>query len=106
MHDLLSEEELQEVHVLVVINYKKKEYDEFKLGEKLQIEELEDNTADMHDDTKDHLIFEEIEKNIYYHLIPQMNKQIFPIDIFDEKVSASDHQKTRTFFKQFVSMLD
>jgi hypothetical protein len=35
-----------------------------------------------------------------------MNKQIYILDIFDEKVTAAEHQKTRTFFKQFVSMID
>lgn len=105
MHDLLSEEEVSDVDVLIVLNYAKKDFDEFNKGEKVDIEELEENTADMVDDPKESLIKEQMKKDIYFDLI-QQNKKVYVIDIFDEKVSPTDHQKTRNFFKQFVSEFD
>jgi GTPase SAR1 family protein len=105
MHDLLSEEELREVNVLIVLNYAKKDYDELNKGEKIKIEDLEENTADIIDDPKDNMIKEQMKKDIYYELIKQP-KELYVIDIFDDKVSATDHKKTRNFFKLFVSKFD
>lgn len=105
MHDLLSEEELSDVCVLIVLNYARKDYDEFNKGEKMNIEDMEENTADIIEDPKDNLIKEQIKKDIYYDLIKQ-NKELFVLDIFDEKVSPADHQSTRNFFKKFISKFD
>ena len=101
MHDLLTEEEVSNLNVLIVLNCAKKDYDEFRKGEKVDIDELEENTVDVAEESKDKLQKDQIKKDIYFDLIKQ-NKQMFVLDIFDEKVSPSDHVNTRNFFKQFI----
>lgn len=101
MHDLLTEDELSDVNVLIVVNLAKKDHDEFKKEEKIDLEQLGDNTADLIEDSADKAKNDEIKKDIYYDLIKQ-NKQMLLIDIFDEKVTPADHTKTRNFFKQFI----
>jgi hypothetical protein len=106
MHELLTEEELQTVHVLIVLNYARKDFEIANRDEKLNIADVEDNTMDVEVDTRGSALMDEMKKNIYFHLIPQMNKIMYICDIFDEKVSASDHQKTRSFMKQYISMFE
>jgi hypothetical protein len=101
MHDLFSEEELSDVNVLVVLNSGKKDFDEFNKGEKTNIEEVQDNTAEVAEEPKNKLLVDQIKKDIYYDLIKQ-NKDMFVLDIFDEKVSPNDHVRIRNFFKQFI----
>jgi signal recognition particle receptor subunit beta len=101
MHDLLSEEELSDVLVLVVLNCAKKDFDEFNKGEKTNIEEVQENTADVSEDPKNKLLVDQIKKDIYFDLLKQ-NKDMYVLDIYDEKVTPNDHVKTRNFFKQFI----
>jgi GTPase SAR1 family protein len=101
MHDLLTEDELSDVNVLIVVNLAKKDHDEFKKEEKIDLEQLGDNTGDLIEDSADKIKNDEIKKDIYYDLIKQ-NKEMLLIDIFDEKVTPADHTKTRNFFKQFI----
>jgi hypothetical protein len=101
MHDLLSEEELSDVLVLVVLNCAKKDFDEFNKGEKTNIEEVQENTADISEDPKNKLLTDQIKKDIYFDLLKQ-NKDLYVLDIYDEKVTPNDHVKTRNFFKQFI----
>jgi hypothetical protein len=105
MHDLLSEEEVANVNVLVVLNYRKKDFDELGKNDKTNIEDLEENAGDAPEDSKLGLIKEQMQKDIYYDMIKQI-KTIFVCDIFDEKVTPNDHQYTRNFFKNFVSSFD
>lgn len=107
MHDLLSEEELQHVNVLIILNYSKKDYDETNKGNKINLEDLDNNADTIElDDQKENIIMDEMKKNIYYHLIPQLSKNITYVDVFGDKGSTGNHKRIREIMLKYISNFD
>jgi hypothetical protein len=112
MHDLLSEEELQDVHVLIVANIaktdkKKNDNEDSHIELKKKIDGDDDDMGDDNEENPETVsLIEEIKKNIYYDLLTQISKEIFILDLFDENLSAPEQSRTSKALRKFISDFD
>jgi len=102
MHDLLNEEELNKTTVLIILNYKKKEgeeEDKKEVNKEAEEEGIEnDNNEENHKDDVEN----EMKKTIYFHLIPQIQKYVFYLDMYDKKPSTNDIKKVRIKMTDYI----
>jgi signal recognition particle receptor subunit beta len=97
MHDLLTEEELKNVDVLVILNYTRKDYNE--------TENYNQNVDYITSSEKlDSVIVSEMKNNIYFELIPQMNKELYYMDLYNDSVgNESIKQTLKSYFSKLCS---
>ena len=96
MHDLFSEEELENVKILIILN--KSRVDKKKKSEG---EEKGNDENEYVNNMK-----EEIKKCIYFDLIKQKAKDIYFFDLYEPTTNENDMQKTQTQMKKFISSFD
>ena len=93
MHDLLNEEENRHAHVLVLLNVA------------LNITEI--NIANAEEEENQHQrLVEEMKIAVYFHLIPQENKHINCIDLYDDKNTKEDIEKVRKIIFKYIKDFD
>jgi hypothetical protein len=101
MHDLLSEEELKDVNVYIIINKSKVTFDEAYKAQAPDIEDLE-KQEDQLDDPKASINLKQIENEIYFELIPQKNKKIAIYDIFQNLSSENIRYSVKAWISTFI----
>ena len=117
MHDLLSEEELEDVKILIILNKsrvaKKKTFktnnlidDDGKDGKESKGSKEKETSGKDEEENEMNKIREEIKKTIYFDLIKQKAKDIYYFDLYESTTNENDMQKTQTQMKKFISSFD
>jgi len=98
MHDLLAEEELVSACVIIILNVKKKEDNEKDDGKEKEEIELMNKQ-----ESQKNSLQNEIKNAIYFHLIPQQQKEIFSLDMYDKKPTTNDIKLGRICMCEWIS---
>jgi GTPase SAR1 family protein len=101
MHDFLSEEELKDVNVYIIINKSKVTYDEAYKAQAHDIEDLE-RQEDLLEDPKAIINQKQIESEIYFELLPQKNKKIAIYDIFQNLSTENIRYSVKAWISTFI----
>jgi hypothetical protein len=96
MHDLFTEEELKYVDILVLLHRSRKD------SEKKISKDSDGFVGGKKNNGLDFDLLTEMKNDVYFDLIPQSNKQIYYMDIYNDSVG---NENLKITLKEFFSNL-
>jgi signal recognition particle receptor subunit beta len=100
MHDLLNEDELRNVVVLVILNYKKRDYNEIienNINIDIPVEENDKKNCGMNP-----IIVSQMKKDILFDLIQQKDKDLYYMDLYEEHKDSKIKDKMKEFIGKLL----
>ena len=115
LHDLLYNHENKKLNVLILINIINKK-DKNDDASNLNLNEYKDDEEEINKEgliersdeikKKDFDLKENLKQEVYFHLLPQVNKQLEIFDIYEQKINDDQVQYLRNIVLNYIKQFD